>query len=141
MGALLVVICVSGCASVDFDYPRSESYYLQDTSGTYLADQLRDTVANKPAEQAGFYTLVDGIDSLAIRLLLAERAEKSIDVQYYLIKDDVVGNAFIRSLLRATDRGVRVRLLLDDIFTKGYDAGMMALDSHPNFEIRIFNPF
>jgi putative cardiolipin synthase len=49
--------------------------------------------------------------------------------------------AFIDALLQAADRGVRVRLLLDDYLTKGYDLGMAALDSHPNFEIRIFNPF
>jgi putative cardiolipin synthase len=85
--------------------------------------------------------LSDGIDALAVRLLMAEEAERSIDAQYYLLKDDIVGNAFIDALLRAADRGVRVRLLLDDIFTGGYDAGMAGLDSHPNFEIRIFNPF
>jgi len=137
----LAYLGLCGCASVDFDYPRAESYVLPDTSDTHLANELRDTVAGKPEGHAGFYALVDGIDSLAIRLLMAERAEKSIDTQYYLIKSDVVGRAFTRALLRAADRGVRVRLLLDDIFTKGYDTGMMALDSHPNFEIRIFNPF
>jgi putative cardiolipin synthase len=83
----------------------------------------------------------DGIDALASRLLLAERAERTIDAQYYLIKNDIVSHAFINVLLRAADRGVRVRLLVDDIFTGGYDAGMAGLDSHPNFEIRIFNPF
>ncbi len=74
-------------------------------------------------------------------MILAEQAERTIDVQYYLIKNDVVGHAFVGALLRAADRGVRVRLLLDDILTGGYDAGMAALDSHPNFEVRIFNPF
>ena len=53
----------------------------------------------------------------------------------------MVGNLFVPALLRAADRGVRVRILLDDIFTKGYDAGMIALDSHSNLEIRIFNSF
>ena len=72
---------------------------------------------------------------------MAQRAERSIDAQYYLLKNDLAGRAFLYSLLHAADRGVRVRLLLDDIFTKGYDAGMAGLDSHPNFEIRIFNPF
>ncbi|MCH8278877.1 MAG: phospholipase D family protein, partial [Proteobacteria bacterium] len=66
---------------------------------------------------------------------------RSIDAQYYLIKNDITGNAFIHALLQAADRGVRVRLLVDDMFTGGYDAGMAGLDSHPNFEIRIFNPF
>ena len=85
--------------------------------------------------------LPDGIDALAARLLLAQYAERSIDLQYYLITNDAVGRALLDVLLRAADRGVRVRLLLDDFFTKGYDAGMYALDSHENFEIRIFNPF
>ena len=53
----------------------------------------------------------------------------------------MTGYAFVDELLRAADRGVRVRFLLDDVFTTGYDAGMAALDSHPNFEVRIFNPF
>ena len=61
--------------------------------------------------------------------------------RYFLIHDDMVGRVFIESLLRAADRGVRVRLLIDDIHTDGHDAGMAALDSHPNFEVRLFNPF
>ena len=72
---------------------------------------------------------------------MAERAERTIDAQYYLLKPGITGQAFIYALLSAADRGVRVRLLLDDMFTSGYDAGMAGLDSHPNFEIRIFNPF
>jgi putative cardiolipin synthase len=72
---------------------------------------------------------------------MAERAEMSIDAQYYLIKADVVGYAFVEVLLRAADRGVRVRFLLDDFLASGFDTGMAALDSHPNIEIRIFNPF
>jgi len=131
----------AGCASVDYDYPRSESYFLPDTQDTFLARQLGQITANKPQDQSGFYPMSNGIDALASRLLLAERAEVSIDVQYYLIKNDIVGRAFFSSLLRAADRGVRVRLLLDDMFTSGYDIGMAALHSHPNFEIRIFNPF
>jgi putative cardiolipin synthase len=130
-----------GCATIDYDYPRSESYFLPDTSDTYFGMQVEPEVAKYPPDQAGFYPVNDGVDALTARLLLAERAEKSIDVQYYLIKDDIVGRAFIYSLLQAADRGVRVRLLLDDMFTSGYDVGMAALHSHPNFEIRIFNPF
>ena len=61
--------------------------------------------------------------------------------EYYLIKTDLVGSTFMHALLRAADRGVRVRLLLDDIMTKGYDAGMAGLDAHPNFQMRVFNPF
>jgi putative cardiolipin synthase len=136
-----VLALAGGCASVDFDYPKPQSVALQDTGGTYLGRQLEGVAAAHPEGQSGFFPLSDGIDALAVRLLMAEEAERSIDAQYYLLKDDIVGNAFIDALLRAADRGVRVRLLLDDIFTGGYDAGMAGLDSHPNFEIRIFNPF
>jgi putative cardiolipin synthase len=131
----------TGCASIDFDYPRAESFAYSDTEDTFLGRQLADDVAGQPAGQSGFYTLADGIDSLAIRLLLAHRAERSIDLQYYLIKDGITGRALIGTLLQAADRGVRVRLLVDDMFTSGYDDRIAALDSHPNFEIRIFNPF
>ncbi len=131
---------LAGCASVDFDYPKAETTAHIDTTDTYLGRQLADLTEAHP-DRAGFYPLVDGIDALAVRLLLAEHAEVSIDAQYYLIKDDTVGNAFIHALLRAADRGVRIRLLVDDIFTGGHDFGMAGLDSHSNFEIRIFNPF
>ncbi len=145
MNALLVLLAsfLTACASIDFDYPKTPSSALPpaETADTHLGRQIMPVVADFEADESAFYPIGDGIDALAARLLLAQRAEKSIDVQYYLIKNDVVGRVFIDSLLRAADRGVRVRLLLDDIFTKGYDAGMAALDSHPNFEIRIYNPF
>ena len=137
---LTIFAALYGCASVDFDYPKPESAALTDTADTDLGEQFAGLAANHPGE-SGFFPMTDGIDALASRLLLAERAERSIDAQYYLIKDDVVSHLFIGVLLRAADRGVRVRLLVDDMFTSGADAGIAALDSHPNFEIRIFNPF
>jgi len=114
---------------------------MKDTSETHFARQYEELVAKQEEGHAGFFPLADGIDALASRLVLARRAERSIDGQYYLIKNDLVGRAFVYALLEAADRGVRVRLLLDDVFTSGYDAGIMALDSHPNFEVRIFNAF
>lgn len=139
-GLVVVFAVTAGCASIDFDYPKSESTAFTDTGDTRLGRAIADPVAAHP-DQAGFYPLLGGIDALASRYLLAERAERSIDVQYFLIHDDMVGRIFIDSLLRAADRGVRVRLLIDDIHTTGLDADMAALDSHPNFEIRLFNPF
>jgi putative cardiolipin synthase len=135
-----IFAALAGCATVDFDAPKSVTHAPTDTDATYLGKQMQGLAEQHPG-MSGFYPLQDGIDALSARLLLAERAERTLDAQYYLIKNDVTSHAFIRSLLRAADRGVRVRLLLDDIFTGGYDAGMAGLDSHPNFEIRIFNPF
>jgi len=134
------VAVLSGCATIDFDYPKTETTALTDTADTYLGKQLAGLADQHPGE-AGFYPMGDGIDALASRLLLAARAERTIDAQYYLIKNDIVSHAFINSLLDAADRGVRVRLLIDDFLAGGFDTGMAALDSHPNFELRIFNPF
>jgi putative cardiolipin synthase len=135
------LLFAAGCATIDYDYPRTASYSLPDTGDTYLGREIVPEAARMPADQSGFYSMSDGIDALAVRLQLAQRAEKSIDVQYYLIKNDLVGRAFIYALLQAADRGVRVRLLLDDMFTSGNDVGLAALNSHPNIELRIFNPF
>jgi len=137
----VVLATLAGCASIDFDYPRTASIALVDTADTYLGTKRSSIEPDDVDGRSGFYPLQDGIDALTARLLLAERAGRSIDTQYYLIKTDTTGFAFTEALLRAADRGVRVRLLVDDVFTKGYDAGMAALDSHPNFEIRVFNPF
>jgi putative cardiolipin synthase len=131
---------LGGCATIDFDRPKTTTAAFNDTDDTYLGRGLAGLAEAHPG-QAGFYPVIDAIDGLAIRLLMAKRAERSIDAQYYLVKNDIVGMLFIGALLEAADRGVRVRLLVDDIFTNGYDTGMAALDSHPNFEIRIFNPF
>jgi len=138
---IVLLFSAAGCATIDYDYPRSESYFLPDTSDTSLGERIEPVVAEYPPDQSGFYPVNDGIDSLAARLVLARQAEKSIDVQYYLIKNDIIGRVFIYTLLQAADRGVRVRLLVDDMFTSGYDVGLAALHSHPNFDIRIYNPF
>jgi putative cardiolipin synthase len=142
----LIAALVSGCASIDYDYPRVESRALSDTEDTELGQLVQSRLASRPNEEieqrySGFYPMVNGMDALALRLALAEKAERSIDAQYYLIKNDIVGRAFVYFLLKAADRGVRVRLLVDDMFTAGMDVGVAALDSHPNFSIRIFNPF
>ena len=129
---------IGGCATIDFDYPKTESFAM-DGGETYLGGQ--SLLLTEGHAQSGFLLQVDGIDALATRLLLAERAELTIDAQYYLIHADVTGFLFIEALLRAADRGVRVRLLVDDILARDYDLGMAALDAHPHFEVRIFNPF
>ncbi|MEE4185738.1 MAG: phospholipase D family protein [Gammaproteobacteria bacterium] len=141
IAALLCLLAAVGCATIDYDYPRQPAYVVTDTTDTRLGLAVAPSAASHPQSHAGFAPLNDGVDALAARLVLARNAERSIDVQYYLIKNDIVGRVFIAALLEAADRGVRVRLLLDDMFTAGHDIGLAALDSHPNFAIRVFNPF
>lgn len=91
--------------------------------------------------KSGFLPLSNGLDAFVARLALADTAERTLDVQYYLFHDDATGRLFAAYLLQAADRGVRVRLLLDDMDTGGRDAGLVAIAHHPNIDIRLFNPF
>jgi putative cardiolipin synthase len=91
--------------------------------------------------QSGIVELRDGRDAFAARVLLADTAERSLDLQYYIWRYDMSGALLFAALCRAADRGVRVRLLLDDNNTNGLDAFLGALASHPNIQVRLFNAF
>ena len=140
--ALATAFCLAlgSRASIDFDYPKSASSAYTDPGDTLLGQHAAKLPPVAPGV-ASFYPLEQGAEALSMWLLMSHRAERSIDAQYYLISSDITGHLFLRELLRAANRGVRVRLLLDDLQTVGYDAGMRALDAHPNIELRIFNPF
>ena len=98
--------------------------------------------AYRPAEdQSGFRLMPLGAFSLDTRVQLARRAEVSLDVQYYHFENDETGRWLLRALRDAADRGVRVRLLIDDFYTHGQDEMFLAFAAHKNVEVRLFNPF
>ena len=90
--------------------------------------------------RSAFYSLGYPSDALAARLYLIDHANTSLDVQYYIYKDDSIGNLISVHLVKAAERGVRVRILLDDINTAGKDEKLSELAIHPNVELRLFNP-
>jgi putative cardiolipin synthase len=141
--ATLIVLstALAGCAT---ELPslegRSQTTALADTEGTRLGRALAHEVAAHPGK-TGVHPLVLPRDAFATRALLAAVAEKSLDVQYYIWHGDTVGTLLFESLWRAAERGVRVRLLLDDNNTSGLDPTLAALDAHPNIEVRLYNPF
>jgi cardiolipin synthase C len=137
---LLSALLASGCASLPADVQRTPTYTLQDTSDTRLHRVLQPLVKAHP-EKSGFHTLSDGIDAYAARLRLVKAAQKSIDAQYYIWHDDLTGRVLHNQLLEAADRGVRIRILLDDMDTAGKQEILHIIDAHPNIEIRLFNPF
>lgn len=123
-----------------------------------LNTNRKDTTALPPAERgplaealapsgerhnglSGIAPLQNGLDAFAARILLANAAVSSIDVQYYIWRADMTGHLLLKALHRAADRGVRVRLLLDDNGIERLDDVLAALDSHPNIEVRLYNPF
>ncbi len=137
---LIFMLMISGCASLPDNSNRSASFVITDTYKTELAKGLQKS-RNQGIKQDGFVLLYNGLDAFVARVALAELAEKSLDVQYYLYHHDLVGGLFTAVLLRAADRGVRIRILLDDMDMDGRDSAILAIDKHPNIEIRIFNPF
>ena len=90
--------------------------------------------------RSGVSLLADPDDALQSRLHLAALAQSTLDLQYYLWQGDDSGLALTYEVLRAAERGVRVRILLDDIYHSGRDSAYQTLDSHPNVEVRLFNP-
>lgn len=91
--------------------------------------------------KSGIMSLSDGYDAFAARMMIAEHAVSTLDIQYYIWKNDLTGTLLFEALFRAAERGVQVRLLLDDHNTSGLDNALATLHSHPHIEIRLFNPF
>ena len=136
---LVLALFLAGCATAPLDYPKDHSEAITDTCDTYLGKEVAEWTAKHPGK-SGFYPLVEGIDAFGARLALIDRAERTIDAQYFLMKPDSAGRLFAMKLLEAADRGVRVRLLLDDIFTTVDDDAFEVMNQHPNIELRLFNP-
>jgi putative cardiolipin synthase len=136
---LLLQLAMAGCVSMSFDYPKQPTRALTDTADTYLAKESA-TWRDGQLQGNGFYSLSKGKDAFGARLVLMNEAEKSIDAQYFLMKPDNAGLVFTDKLMEAANRGVRVRLLLDDVFTTVNDSYFSYMNAHPNIEVRIFNP-
>ena len=134
-----LALLLAGCAGVPFDYPKDPSEAIAPSQTTRLGQGAAEWSAEHGGK-SGFLPLTYGMDALGARLKLIEAAEVSIDAQYFLIKPDIAGGLFANGLVRAADRGVKVRFLLDDIFTPDVDSELALLDAHPNIEVRMFNP-
>ncbi len=138
LGGLLVLLLTTGCASLPAPTDRPASHALPAAEGT-LARIARANAA-PDATQSGFRLLPDGEQALDARLALVRRAEHSIDAQYYLVHADDSGLRFLGALREAAARGVRVRLLIDDLYTDGEQPLLATLAALPNFELRLYNP-
>lgn len=141
--SLFLVIVLSGCVSSSIDPSRFEktlSFTIINDKPTRLDDYFsREVASHSLIDETGFYPLDRGHDALLARLAIIETAQASIDVQYYIFRDDEAGNLLAWRLFEAAERGVRVRLLLDDM-QKYDDNDLVRFSSHPNIEVRMFNP-
>jgi putative cardiolipin synthase len=138
--ACLAALALTGCASLE---PRPElpiGAALPAGSGTTLDGAIAEAEARHPGE-SGFRLVREGPEAFAIRAVTARLAGRSLDVQTYIWHADATGAFLANELLAAADRGVRVRLLVDDMDARAKNYGFAALHAHPNVEVRMFNPF
>jgi len=140
LGVALLLLGLSACTTL----PKVDRVALASEAIALSPDSNLGRIASsyRPApDQSGFRLMPLGSFSLDTRVQLAQRAQVSLDVQYYHVQNDESGRWLLRALRDAAQRGVRVRLLLDDFYTSGEDELLLTLAAHPNIEVRIFNPF
>jgi putative cardiolipin synthase len=139
--AVLGFACALGaCATLRTDVAKPVSNAIPAVADSASTRNVATETAQHPG-QSGFRPLVGNANALMSRVVLADSARHSIDLQYYIFVNDATGRLLAQRLLSAADRGVRVRILLDDLDISKEDRLLDALDAHPNIEVRLFNPF
>lgn len=138
----LYTLLLGGCAaflpSLD---ERTQSSYLDIPATPRLDSALGIPSTSSKTDISHIYLLNDAHEAFVARAALIESADHTLDLQYYIWHNDISGKLLFNLIHRAAERGVRVRLLLDDNNTNGMDDLLLALDNHPNIEVRLFNPF
>lgn len=140
--AFLCAFTASACAITghgDTEHPKIPSYAIAQDASTSLGEALADDVRRHPG-QSGFMLLPNGYDSLKVRLAMVQAAEKTLDLQYYIVHDDIASSIVLEAILQAAERGVRVRFLIDGITLREAGKSLAILDHRKNIEIRVFNP-
>ncbi|ENU35321.1 hypothetical protein F970_01556 [Acinetobacter sp. CIP 102082] len=137
-----IAITVTGCSTLPKHTIESipETALQVDTAQTTLAQIIQPLQEQHP-ELTGYLVLFEPLEALATRLSLIDKAEKRLDLQYYIWDNDKVGSLALHALIRAADRGVKIRLLIDDNNAKSTEGIFLALAQHPNIEVKLFNPY
>jgi cardiolipin synthase C len=140
LAVLAALAGLGGCATLRSDYVRHPSTSLPAERDTPSARYVQAELDRHPG-QSGFRLLESSTDALMSRIWLIDQAKHSIDLQYFIFENDATGRLVAQRLLAAADRGVRVRLLLDDVNIRHEDRLLGALNAHPHIEVRVFNAF
>jgi putative cardiolipin synthase len=137
--ACLAVVMMTACATLPPPDTRQATSAYTDTAETRIGRALAPALAANPG-RTGVYAVPAAHEAFGTRVLLAAAAERSLDLQYYIWHADPVGYLLFEAVWNAAERGVRMRLLLDDAPTDGMDWVIAALDSHTRIEVRLYNP-
>jgi phosphatidylserine/phosphatidylglycerophosphate/cardiolipin synthase-like enzyme len=135
----ILVLLISGCAALPQHVEKSLTIALPNPATTSLGRTVAAEEVGK--NLSGIRLLTSGEEALADLIALADHAERTLDIQYYIIHQDDSARILLQHVRRAADRGVRVRVLVDDLNTAGEDRRFMHLGAHANVEVRVFNPF
>jgi len=140
--AALAAMLLAACATMPpgAHVPRPESTALAHPEDTALGRKVEPRAKAHPG-LSGFRLFASGTDALTLRVQMADSAQRTLDVQYFIFKDDDSGQLLMSALLRAAGRGVRVRMLIDDTEARGQDDRIGLLAGHPNIDVRLYNPF
>ncbi|HTB86659.1 MAG TPA: phospholipase D-like domain-containing protein, partial [Steroidobacteraceae bacterium] len=139
MSLLTAAILLGGCAGLPRHVHKTPSSAFQHPETTTLGQIVAGDEIGK--NLSGIRLLSSGEEALASLITLADHAERTLDIQYYIIHEDDSTQTLLHHVRLAADRGVRVRVLVDDLNTAGEDRRFMHLSSHANVEVRVFNPF
>ena len=139
---VLATTILGACAGLPpgADYPKTQSVALIHPEETRVGGQFAGA-AREHHGNSGFRIITVGVDGFATRMQMIDAAERTLDLQYFIFRGDETGRLLTDALSRAADRGVRVRVLIDDGNTMPGDEQIVALDAHRGVEVRIFNPF
>lgn len=133
---LLLLLLLAGCAS----HPTPTESYSVAPDASPLGRRIQQLATEHAYGHSGFRLLPESTEAFAARTEMIRAAQVSLDIQYYIVHDGLTTRALIDEVLQAADRGVRVRLLLDDTTSHGEDYRIGTLAAHPNIQIRVFNP-
>ncbi|MBF8223544.1 phospholipase D family protein [Halomonas sp. 328] len=136
---LLLSLLLTGCIPPAVTRTASMALPPHEVATTRLGEWALDEAAARQG-RSGFRLLPRGGEAFAVRAALLDQAERTLDVQSYIADDGITSRVLMQRALQAAERGVRVRLLLDDLASLGSEAYLAALDSHPGVEVRLFNP-
>ena len=139
---LLVPLCCASvsCRSIPRDPVRTPSTAMDPTSGGMLAEASQQVLKGYAEGESAFLLLPENQEALEWRLALLDHATSSLDMKYFVWEGDACGHLMLSHLIAAANRGVRVRLLLDDMTMAAADKDAAMLNSIPNLELRLYNP-
>lgn len=135
------VLTLSGCSTLpkQIEHPIQMAFETP-TDQTNLA-KIVLPLREKYPQLTGYHVLYDPLEALAARIYLINKAEKSLDLQYYIWDNDKIGSLALYKMIEAADRGVKIRLLIDDNNAGKMEGVYLALDQHANIEVKLFNPY